>query len=70
MTPSEQSRRKKYGQQAKEYLSEKVPKERREQAIWRLKKMVIEIQGHADCKCPPYSRIRIIAYPPYRPASH
>jgi hypothetical protein len=48
VTPSEQSRRKKYGQQAKEYLSEKVPKERREQAIWRLKKMVIEIQGHAD----------------------
>ncbi|KAJ5380195.1 uncharacterized protein N7496_002623 [Penicillium cataractarum] len=48
VTPSEQSRRKKYGQQAREYLSEKVPKERREQAIWRLKKMIIEIQGHAD----------------------
>ncbi|EPS33620.1 hypothetical protein PDE_08582 [Penicillium oxalicum 114-2] len=48
MTPSEQSLRKKYGQQTREYLSEKVPKERREQVIWRLKKMVIEIQGHAD----------------------
>ncbi|KAF3388708.1 hypothetical protein F1880_004178 [Penicillium rolfsii] len=48
LTPSEQSRRKKYGQQTKEYLSEKIPKERREQAIWRLKKMIIEIQGHAD----------------------
>ncbi|CEO60108.1 hypothetical protein PMG11_04749 [Penicillium brasilianum] len=47
-TPSERSRREKYGQQAREYLSEKIPKERREQAIWRLKKMVIEIQGHAD----------------------
>jgi len=47
-TPSEQSPRQKYGQQAREYLSEKVPKERREQAIWRLKKMIIEIQGHAD----------------------
>lgn len=49
-TPSERIRRQKYGQQAREYLSEKVPKERREQTIWRLKKMIIEIQGHADCK--------------------
>lgn len=40
--------RKKYANQTKEYLQEKIPKERREQAIWRLKKMVIEIQGHAD----------------------
>ncbi|EAW10686.1 uncharacterized protein ACLA_051580 [Aspergillus clavatus NRRL 1] len=30
------------------YLSEKMPKERREQAIWRLKKMVLEIQGHPE----------------------
>lgn len=50
VTPSEQSRRKKYANQTKEYLEEKIPKERREQAIWRLKKMVIEIQGHADCQ--------------------
>lgn len=50
VTPSEQSRRKKYANKTKEYLEEKVPKERREQAIWRLKKMVIEIQGHADCQ--------------------
>ncbi|KAJ6029300.1 hypothetical protein N7444_012287 [Penicillium canescens] len=32
----------------KNYLSDKIPKERREQTIWRLKKMIIEIQGHAD----------------------
>ncbi|PWY80665.1 hypothetical protein BO70DRAFT_293002 [Aspergillus heteromorphus CBS 117.55] len=32
----------------KGYLSEKMPQERRDQAIWRLKKMVIEIQGHSD----------------------
>ena len=44
------SRRKKLANQTKEYLAEKIPKERREQAIWRLKKMVIEVQGHADCK--------------------
>ncbi|KAL2860733.1 uncharacterized protein BJX67DRAFT_386370 [Aspergillus lucknowensis] len=30
------------------YLSDKIPKERREQTIWRLKKMIIEIQGHRD----------------------
>lgn len=48
VTPSEQSRRKKYANQTKEYLQEKIPKERREQTIWRLKKMVIEVQGHAD----------------------
>ena len=34
----------------KNYLSEKVPKERREQSIWRLKKMIVEVQGHQDCK--------------------
>ncbi|KAI9733437.1 MAG: hypothetical protein M1834_003521 [Cirrosporium novae-zelandiae] len=33
---------------AKNYLSKKMPQERREQAIWRLKKMVVEIQGHED----------------------
>ena len=31
------------------YLDKKVPKQRREQTIWRLKKMVVEIQGHQDC---------------------
>ncbi|KAI9796106.1 MAG: hypothetical protein M1833_006528 [Piccolia ochrophora] len=32
----------------KNYLGEKLPKERREQTIWRLKKMVVEVQGHQD----------------------
>jgi Family of unknown function (DUF5923) len=45
---------KKRGNQAvkatKSYLSDKMPKERREQIIWRLKKMITEIQGHSDCK--------------------
>jgi hypothetical protein len=36
---------------AKNYLSDKMPKERREQTIWRLKKMLTEIQGHSDCMC-------------------
>ena len=35
----------------KDYLKEKVPKERREQTIYRLKKMIVEIQGHPDCEC-------------------
>ncbi|KAJ6090135.1 hypothetical protein N7486_008950 [Penicillium sp. IBT 16267x] len=48
VTPSEKSRAKKYANKTKEFLSEKIPKERREQMIWRLKKMIIEVQGHAD----------------------
>ncbi|KZF26612.1 hypothetical protein L228DRAFT_235659 [Xylona heveae TC161] len=32
----------------KNYLSDKMPQERREQTIWRLKKMIVEIQGHRD----------------------
>ncbi len=32
------------------YLSTKMPEERREQTIWRLKKMIVEIQGHPDCE--------------------
>jgi hypothetical protein len=30
------------------YLKSKMPEERRDQTIWRLKKMVVEIQGHQD----------------------
>lgn len=33
---------------ASDYLSSKMPKERREQTIWRLKKLVVECQGHPD----------------------
>jgi hypothetical protein len=36
-------------EQTKQYLSKKMPEERRDQIIWRLKKMVVEIQGHPDC---------------------
>lgn len=32
------------------YLNNKMPEDRRNQTIWRLKKMVVEIQGHSDCK--------------------
>lgn len=33
-----------------DYLRSKVPKERRDQTIFRLKKMIVEIQSHSDCK--------------------
>ncbi|KAI9671998.1 MAG: hypothetical protein M1829_004542 [Trizodia sp. TS-e1964] len=35
-------------ERTKGYLADKMPQERREQTIWRLKKMVVEIQGHPD----------------------
>lgn len=34
------------------YMDKKVPKERRDQTIWRLKKMIVEVQGHQDCERP------------------
>ncbi|KAF2773116.1 hypothetical protein EJ03DRAFT_286851 [Teratosphaeria nubilosa] len=37
-----------YRERTNNYFKEKVPKERREQIIYRLKKMVVEIQGHQD----------------------
>ena len=32
------------------YVKTKFDQDRRDQTIWRLKKMVAEIQGHQDCK--------------------
>ena len=32
------------------YMREKLPKERRDQTIYRLKKMIVEIQSHSDCE--------------------
>lgn len=37
-----------YRDRTKGYLGSKMPQERRQQTIWRLKKMVIEVQGHPD----------------------
>ena len=45
-------RGKEVAQSTKNYLNNKVPKERREQTIWRLKKMITEIQSHSDCEFP------------------
>ncbi|KAF4627257.1 hypothetical protein G7Y89_g10895 [Cudoniella acicularis] len=35
-------------ERAKNYLSKTMPEERRDQTIWRLKKLVVEIQSHPD----------------------
>ena len=40
-----------YRERTNEYFKNKVPKERQDQIIYRLKKMVVEIQGHQDCEC-------------------
>lgn len=37
-----------YKRRTQDYLKGKVPQERRDQTIYRLKKMVVEIQGHED----------------------
>ncbi|KAI0481320.1 hypothetical protein GGR56DRAFT_629789 [Xylariaceae sp. FL0804] len=37
-----------YRARVKQYLSQKVPAERRDQTIWRLKKMILECQQHPD----------------------
>ncbi|KAK3357082.1 hypothetical protein B0T25DRAFT_589463 [Lasiosphaeria hispida] len=42
------SKKEEYRARTKEYFSKKMPQERREQTVWRLKKMVIECQQHPD----------------------
>jgi hypothetical protein len=37
-----------YRDQTRNYLHNKMPQDRRDQIIWRLKKMIVEIQGHPD----------------------
>ncbi|KAK5136967.1 hypothetical protein LTR08_001474 [Meristemomyces frigidus] len=39
---------KEYRARTNEYFKNKLPKERREQIVYRLKKMIVEIQGHED----------------------
>jgi len=47
--PEDQKQRaREYRDRTQNYLKGKMPQERREQTIWRLKKMIIEIQGHQD----------------------
>ena len=39
-----------YRERSNNYFKDKVPKERRDQVVFRLKKMIVEIQNHQDCK--------------------
>ncbi|KAI5781424.1 hypothetical protein EDC01DRAFT_665671 [Geopyxis carbonaria] len=41
-------RAREYRERTQNYLKGKMPQERRDQTIWRLKKMVVEIQSHQD----------------------
>lgn len=41
-------RAKQYRDRTKNYAKEKLPKERRDQSIFRMKKMIVEVQGHQD----------------------
>lgn len=45
-----QDRAREYRDRTRNYMQNKMPKERRDQSIWRLKKMIVEVQGHPDCK--------------------
>lgn len=38
--------------QTQEFFSSKMPPERRDKLLWRLKKMILEIQRRSDCKYP------------------
>ena len=53
-----------------DYMKTKLPKERREQSIWRLKKMIVEIQGHQDCKPCCISVYWMLLLNHSRPTSH
>lgn len=41
-----------FQEKSRNYMNEKFPKERRDNTIYRLKKMIVEIQSHSDCKYP------------------
>lgn len=53
MTEEQKQQLRERKERARNYLEEKVPKERREQVIWRLKKVVVECQDNRDCKHQP-----------------
>lgn len=52
MDEKDKDKAREYRERTQNYFKGKMPKERREQLIWRLKKMVVEIQGHQDCRLP------------------
>ncbi|KAI4194683.1 MAG: hypothetical protein LQ348_002578 [Seirophora lacunosa] len=48
ISDEQKDKAKNYRDRTMNYAKEKLPKERRDQSIFRLKKMIVEIQGHQD----------------------
>ncbi|RMX82626.1 hypothetical protein D0868_15793 [Hortaea werneckii] len=48
MTEEQKEKMRQYRERTNNYFKNKMPKERRDQLVFRLKKMVVEIQGHQD----------------------
>ncbi|KAI6916844.1 hypothetical protein KC368_g18823, partial [Hortaea werneckii] len=48
MSEEQKEKMRQYRERTNDYFKNKMPKERRDQLIFRLKKMVVEIQGHQD----------------------
>ena len=60
-----------YREKTQNYFKEKVPKDRRDQVIFRLKKMIVEVQSHRDCMryLPSYPQ-RTMLMPSHRSTSN
>lgn len=54
MDEDQKQKMREYRERTRKYFQGKMPQERRDQIIFRLKKMIVEIQAHQDCR---YSRI-------------
>ena len=50
MDDDQKEKMRKYRERTQNYFKDKVPKTRRDQIIFRLKKMIVEVQTHQDCK--------------------
>lgn len=50
MDEDQKEKARQYRERTNEYFKKKLPKDRREQVVFRLKKMIVEIQSHRDCK--------------------
>lgn len=51
MNEDDKERLRQYREKTNNYFKGKFPKERKDQVIFRLKKMIVEVQTHRDCKC-------------------
>lgn len=54
MDEDQKQKMREYRERGNNYFKDKMPKERRDQIVFRLKKMIVEIQGHQDCTSRPH----------------